>query len=209
MFFPFFTTFIIILIYIGIKRHKADISARQADEQFWKTEQEANWVRKKNIDDLDYIKIPLTSFPIGKYSDPTILACEQELVELSEKPIYNLNGISNTQLKLTYGPANLDTLSKCDTNYSTLVSLLANYSEQLLALGDEANAIAVAEYAIAIGSDVGKTFELLAGIYEQTNDTAKLEALQHAARSLHSIRRNSILRKLGVDPDAAVNNNQE
>ncbi|MDD6037537.1 MAG: hypothetical protein PUD20_01870 [bacterium] len=203
MILPFFTIFIVILIFLGIKRHKADALARQTDEDFWKTEQEANWVRKKNIDDLDYIKIPFDSFPIGKYSDPVILACEQELKELSGKLICNLNGISNTQLKLTYGPANLDTLSQCDTNYSTLVSLLANYSEQLFALGDYTNAETVAEYAVSIGSDVGKTFELLASIYAQTNDTAKLEALQNAARNLHSIRRNSILRKLGVDPDTA------
>ena len=52
------------------------------------------------------------------------------------------------------------------------------------------------EYSLSLGSDIGKTYELLATIYEYEGQPEKINALYESAEKITSIRRNSILRKL-------------
>ncbi|MBO5247521.1 MAG: hypothetical protein J6B28_09710 [Eubacterium sp.] len=205
MLLPFLTIFIVITVYIAIRRNAAMRKEQQLFENFVAREQEANWTRKQDISNLAYIKLPLEQLPLGKYDDEILHNYESALCDLSLQPICNLNGISNTELKLRYGVANLNTLSQCDTNYSTLVSLLANYGEKLYELSHYAEATQVLEYAISLGSDVGKTYDLLATLYKYEGQIEKIDALYKSAEELSSIRRNSILRKL----DAHLHPQQE
>lgn len=196
MLLPFLAIFIIVTIYIAIRRSSAMHSEQQVWEDFRAREQEANWTRKQDISNLAYIKLPLDALPLGKFEDDVLTSYETALRDLSTQPICNLNGISNTDLKLRYGAANLNVLSQCDTNYSTLVSLLANYGEKLFELSHPAEAKQVLEYSLSLGSDVGKAYELLATIYEYEGQPEKINALCESAQKITSIRRNSILRKL-------------
>ena len=196
MLLPFLAVFIIVTIYIAIRRNSAMRSEEKVWNEFREREQEANWTRKQDISNLAYIKLPLDSLPLGKFEDEALVSYEHALRDLSTQPICNLNGISNTDLKLRYGAANLNTLSQCDTNYSTLVSLLANYGEKLFELSHPAEAKQVLEYSLSLGSDIGKTYELLATIYEYEGQPEKINALYESAEKITSIRRNSILRKL-------------
>ena len=196
MLLPFLAVFIIVTIYIAIRRNSAMRSEEKVWNEFREREQEANWTRKQDISNLAYIKLPLDSLPLGKFEDEALVSYEHALRDLSTQPICNLNGISNTDLKLRYGAANLNTLSQCDTNYSTLVSLLANYGEKLFELSHVEEARQVLEYALSLNSDVAKTYELLATIYEYEGQPEKINALYESAEKITSIRRNSILRKL-------------
>lgn len=196
MLLPFLAVFVIVTIYIAIRRSSAMRSEQQVWEDFRNREQEANWTRKQDISNLAYIKLPLDALPLGRFTDEALVSYEQALRDLSTQPICNLNGISNTDLKLRYGAANLSTLSQCDTNYSTLVSLLANYGEKLFELNHPLEAGQVLEYSLSLGSDVGKAYDLLATIYEYVGEPEKIDDLYRSAEKITSIRRNSILRKL-------------
>ena len=196
MLLPFLAIFIIVTIYIAIRRNSAMRSEENVWENFREREQEANWTRKQDISNLAYIKLPLDTLPLGRFDDEVLKNYEDALYDLSTQPICNLNGISNTDLKLRYGAANLNTLSQCDTNYSTLVSLLANYGEKLFELSHPDEARQVLEYSLSLGSDIGKTYELLATIYEYEGQPEKINALYESAEKITSIRRNSILRKM-------------
>ena len=204
MLLPFLAVFIIITIYIAIRRSSAMRSEQKVWNDFREREQEANWTRKQDISNLAYIKLPLSDLPLGKFDDEVLSSYESALRDLSTQPICNLNGISNTDLKLRYGAANLNALSQCDTNYSTLVSLLANYGEKLFELSHPEEAKQVLEYALSLDSDVGKTYELLATIYEYEGQPEKIDALYKSAEKITSIRRNSILRKLEEHLDPAA-----
>ena len=196
MLLPFLAIIIIVTIYIAIRRSSAMRSEENVWENFREREQEANWTRKQDISNLAYIKLPLDTLPLGRFDDEVLKNYEDALYDLSTQPICNLNGISNTDLKLRYGAANLNTLSQCDTNYSTLVSLLANYGEKLFELSHPDEARQVLEYSLSLGSDIGKTDELLATIYEYEGQPEKINALYESAEKITSIRRNSILRKM-------------
>ena len=177
MLLPFLAVFIIVTIYITIRRSASTRSEQKLWDDFRQREQEANWTRKQDISNLAYIKLPLDTLPLGRFQDETLASYESALRDLATQPICNLNGISNTDLKLRYGAANLNALSQCDTNYSTLVSLLANYGEKLFELSHPEEAKQVLEYALSLDSDVGKTYELLATIYEYEGQPEKIDAL--------------------------------
>lgn len=196
MLLPFLCIFIIVTIYITIRMHGSKRREQDMWDDFLKKEQEANWTRKQDISDLAYIKLPLEALPLGKYDDEDLQGFEEALRELSTQPICNLNGISNTDLKLRYGVANLSALSQCDTNYSTLISVLANYGEKLYEFSHPEAAKQVLEYALTLGTDVGKTYELLATLYEYEGHPEKIDVLYEYAKKINSIRKNSILRKL-------------
>ena len=196
MLLPFLAVFIIVTIYITIRRSASTRSEQKLWDDFRQREQEANWTRKQDISNLAYIKLPLDTLPLGRFQDETLASYESALRDLATQPICNLNGISNTDLKLRYGAANLNALSQCDTNYSTLVSLLANYGEKLFELSHPEEAKQVLEYSLSLGSDVGKAYELLATIYDYEGQPEKINALYESAEKITSIRRNSILRKL-------------
>lgn len=196
MLLPFLTIFIILTIYIAIRRSSAMNREQKVWDDFFKREQEANWTRKQDISNLAYIKLPLDTLPLGKYEDEALQSYESALRDLSAQPICNLNGISNTTLKLNYGAANLQALSQYDTNYSTLVSLLANYGEKLFEMSHPCEAAQVLEYSLSLGSDIGKAYDLLATIYKYEGHPEKINALLETAEKITSIRKNTILRRL-------------
>ncbi len=176
-----------ILIFLAIKRHKITKQIANKEEDYIKREHDANFARKQDISGLDYIVIP-----------ENIIALDPRLAELAatDKSILNLTGQTNTDLKLAYGVANLETLSKCDENFCTLVSVLAELESQYFESGDNDNALLVGEYAVSIGSDVAKTYEILYKIYSANNQADKIEELREKASALNSIRKDAILNRL-------------
>ncbi len=67
--------FIIVVILSFLFRHNvARVSKRDAEreEAFWERETEANNVRKKPLDDLHYITIPINSLPFFSGIDSTL-----------------------------------------------------------------------------------------------------------------------------------------
>ena len=208
MLLPLLGIFVIVTAYIAIRQRQATNAEHETWDQFRAREQDANWTRKQDISNLAYIRLPIDRLPLGRYDDEALASYETALRDLSTQPICNLNGISNTDLKLRYGAANLNTLSQCDTNYSTLVSLLANYAEKLYELSHISGAKEVLEYAISLGTDVAKTYDLLATIYEYEKTPEKIHVLYESAEKISSIRRDAILRKLETylnrEPEASL-----
>lgn len=187
---------IIFVVWFAYQRKKGAKDLKQNKEDFWETEAKANSVRKKNIDSLDYIVINPDSFPFPITDDPILNECREKLVGLSEKKVYNLTGITNTQLKLMYGSPNLTLLSECDENFTFLVRTLHLYGKRLLELGYEKDAQKVLEFAIKIRTDISDTYKLLCGIYKKNGDTAKIENLLSVAESLNSLNKKNIITHL-------------
>ena len=88
-------------------------------KSFWDKERKANSTVIKDIGNLDYITIPLDKIPV-KLETST----EKAIFSLAEKPMLNFVGMSNTDLKLAYGTANLDILTEYENNFLEYVALL-------------------------------------------------------------------------------------
>ena len=168
-----------------IKRTKQ--LGEQQSSQFWEREAKADTVRKQDISHLDYIYIPIETLPFGLDASPQAKAFEETIRQLDQSQILNLNKYTNTDLKMTYGAANLAFLTECDERYTLLIRTLYQWSCLLLEDGYLSAAIRIAEYSIDIGSDISGCYYMLADYYQSVNDREALEQLRQTADSLDGI----------------------
>lgn len=196
MAFPFLGLFIIFLSVAAYYRKRATAQQKKVTEDFWSREDQANQIRRKDISNLPYITIPLGKFPIGISDDEELTDYENDLKTLASRKILNLSHQSNTDLKLAYGPANLPALSEYDQNYTTLLRNLVAYADCLIKNGFKAEAVPVLEFGISIDSDIRANYTLLAELYKEQGNTAKIQKLIDKAASLDSMMRSAILEQL-------------
>lgn len=183
---------------LAVKVGSATTSKMEKDQEeaFWEREREANSVRRKPIDHLDYIKIPDT-LPFETASTNDIIeGAVAQIKALSSEKILNLTGYTNTDLKLKYGTANITELTEYDNHYTTLVTTLQKWADALLDANLEKEAVSVMEYSVSIGCDIGKPYRLLAVRYLKENRIDDYESLIAKAEELRSINKNSIVRSL-------------
>lgn len=208
-----------LLIFLLNKRHsKMEKSMKDA---FWKREEEANHTRRKSLDNLPYITIPLEELPLachitddtadvrntGNAADVRNIGdtaaneaiseeCKEILRSLSTQKIVNLTGYTNTDLKLSYGTANITCLTEYDQNYTLLVSTLQKWAEALYRGGAKKECRQVLEYAVSVGTDVSHTYFLLADLYDEEGESDLKCSLIEKASGLSSLSSKVIVRTL-------------
>ena len=195
--YPFLASILILCALFYYENKKADKKFRNSKEAFWERESLANSTRKKPLDDLTYIIPDLASLPTDiECDDPIIKEKVSDLVSLSEEKIVNFTGMTNTDLKLKYGVANLPFLQQCDNNYTVFVRTLQEWAERLYALGYSNEALCVARYAIDQGTDISKSYFLAADIYLSNGRPDQINDLIKAAETINTPLKNSIISTL-------------
>lgn len=184
------------LVTLTLKIKISDRKNRITKQEFLDLESQANLTRKQPLDDLDYITIPLNKLPFYENENEDIISYQNEIKALADKTIVNLTGMSNTDLKLTYGAANLDILSEYDRNFTELVRLLYMWGQNLYDNGKVNDAKTVLEFAIDCRTDVSKNYILLANIYKDKGELSKINNLINSANELNSLMKNSIINNL-------------
>lgn len=195
--FPFFASFIVFCIWLGyeIKKHR-NLEEKSMDE-FWEKEAAANNTRRKPLDDLDYIQIPLEDLPMDVLADdPQVKEYHETLISLSGNPIVNFSGISNTDLKLQYGAPNIAALTLYDQRYTILARTLQSLAAALYEKGYVTEACTVLEFAISTRTDVSASYKLLITVYKELGQAEKIPDLLPVAQSLTSGLKNSIIRMI-------------
>lgn len=195
--FPFLASFIVLIITITLTSKRAEKKRNKRNEEFWERERRANSVRKKSLEDLEYISIPFESLPMNTaVDDETVSACQRDLESLRDEKIVNFTGFSNTDLKLEYGTANITVLSQYDQNYTLFVRTLQTWAKRLHELGYHDEALAILEYAVATRTDISASYYLAASIYHEKGQDDKIKHLLFVAENLQSAMKNAIVRTL-------------
>ena len=190
-------TFLVICLIVAFSVRSTKNKYEQEERAFWEKERAANSVRRKSLDGLDYITIPMDSLPTGLHTDnDTIASCIDTIGELSKSPVVNLTGISNTDLKLKYGAPNITLLTLYDQRYTLLASTLQKWAAALIELNEKEAARTVLEYAVSTKTDVSSTYKSLASIYSESGDTDSIKALIPVAESLNTPLKDSIVSNL-------------
>ena len=197
---PILPIVIIFIIILTISINKSNKKMKQQTESFWEKERKANSVRKKPLDDLNYLTIPEHSMPVSKEDGHALDALDM-LKHLSSQKIVNLTGITNTDLKLTYGTANITVLTQYDQNYTQLVHALQLLAASLADNDHPKEAMEVLEYAISTKTDVSASYLLLADLYIADGQPEKIENLINTASSLDTLLAPSIVRNLKSKTD--------
>lgn len=198
--FPFFASFIVLIIWlkyeIGKSNKKKDFFLRD----FWNLENQANSVRKKPLNNLHYINIPYDLIPTDILTDnDTVKASSAQIEALRDKKILNLTGITNTELKLNYGTANFTVLSEYDQNYTELTTSIYSLASTLYENGYEKEAVRLLEFGVMTNTDISGYYRILYQYYLKQNNPAKIQWLTETAESLNSIMKEPILRLLSED----------
>lgn len=182
-------------IFLYLKFHKKTDSSSKED--FWERERAANSTRRQPLDDLNYIKIPIEEFPMSLLEDvPKAEEYKQVILSLSELPIVNFTGLSNTELKLRYGAPNLDLLIRYDQSYTLLVRTLQQWAQLLYDSGYVEEACHMLEFSVSTGTDVSSTYRLLCQIYQEQHTPEKIGSLYPIAETLNSAMQKTIVRIL-------------
>ncbi len=185
--FPFFASFIVFCIWLSYEIRKNRKNQETSTDAFWERESKANNTRRKPLDDLNYITIPFDNLPMDALEDdPVIKECRDTLYTISEGPIVNLTGISNTDLKLKYGAPNIDFLMLCDQRYTVLARTLQRFAQVLYDNALVREAQAVLEFAITTGTDISSSYKLLAKIYQTNGEKEKIRELIPIAEGLNT-----------------------
>lgn len=172
-------------------------SKNNPQKDFWEKEQAANSTRRQSLDNLDYITIPVEAFPMELLPDVSKADDYKQIIRsLSELPVVNFTGLTNTELKLRYGAPNIDLLSSYDQNYTLLVRTLQQWAQLLYDAGHIDEARHMLEFAVSTGTDVSATYRLLCQIYKEQHTPEKIGNLYPVAEVLKSATQKTIVRIL-------------
>ena len=192
--FYFFASFIVFCVWLGYEIHKRRNAEAKNYEAFWDREHAANSTRRKSLDGLPYIAIPVETFPFGLLpGNEQVLEYEQTIRDLAQEPIVNLTGFSNTDLKLQYGAPNIDLLSLYDQRYTTLVCTLQSWAELLYKQGQPEAARILLEFAVSTHTDIYASYNLLVRIYKESSESDKIASLLPPAQEIRSLSKNRII----------------
>ncbi len=159
----------------------------EIEREFWERERVANNTRRQPLDDLAYIKLPMDIFPMELLPDvPRVEEYRQTILSLSELPIVNFTGFTNTDLKLRYGAPNINLLTAYDQSYTLLVRTLQQWAQALYDGGYPKEACQLLEFSVSTGTDVSATYRLLCKIYQEQGTPEKIADLYPIAETLNS-----------------------
>ncbi len=195
--FPFFASFIVFIIWLAYEIRKHNRINKKTQDSFWEKEALANSVRKKSLENLSYITIPIASLPMNLMAEDEIMKDIYKTISiLKDQKIVNFTGYSNTELKLQYGAPNITALTEYDQNYTLLARTLQKWAELLYKNSYINESKSVLEFAVSTHTDVSKTYKLLADIYFSEGDFNGIKRLTDTASTLNSVMKNAIVRTL-------------
>lgn len=183
----FLSSLIVFCGLIAYENRKHKKIVEKSEKDFWEKERKANNTRKKSLETLDYITIPYEKLPMDILIEDTEIAeCHKLLKQLSTQKIVNLTGFTNTELKLKYGTANINSLSDYDQNYTLMVVTLQKWAERLYTSGYIKEARLVLEFSISTSTDVSHSYYLLADIYDANGESEKKLSLIQTAEKVNT-----------------------
>lgn len=202
---PIFLAFTLLFaVYLHYQIRKIDKS-KSEKENLIEIESKANSTRKADISKLNYVNLPLETLPLNKALElegadenlrEEILSCEKKILSMKDIKILNLTGISNTDLKLKYGVANLPFLIQYDENFSKLSRILSKWGRLLYESKDYKAAKSVLEFAVSIKCDIEDIFIFLGKIYKIEKNMTALSSLKNQIDCFDDGRRANLLQKL-------------
>lgn len=166
---------LIIFVAVASKRHGRNQDAINA--RFLEAEREANSARRREIEPEHFFEPDFSALPEMGDADPhsVLRAAKRKMLRFAEP-------LSNLELKKKYGPANLESITAYEENFSDFLKSLGEWAKALRESGNQNGAMQVLAYAIGLGSELRGTYRLAADIFWERRDARSLGQLLAAAR---------------------------
>lgn len=181
--------FFVIIFHAFLRSTKKE-SYRQT-KKFLDDEEASNNVRKKPIGEDSFFVPDLTVLPIKEYTAeetekfPVAASRQKKLIEASKnKMIRFKEPKSNRDIKFQFGTTSIETIAQYEENYSRYMYALLNWAESLIEAGNPEEARQILSASIEQGSEISKSYTLLADIYFQNKDKPKMEELYETVNKI-------------------------
>lgn len=197
--------FVWFLIAIFIFQHhlrKSSKAQEKVSSAFWNKEESSLVVRKKALEPEAYVQIHLTQADLKSQDYYQALGVEElyrqdrYLRDLMTQPMVNFEHVSNTDLRLTYGTAMITMIETYEDTFNAYTATLYKMGDKLMKVEDHDYACKLLEEAVAVGTENGKCYLLLAKHYKATNQAVALENLIKKANDLKSLTKDALLKEL-------------
>ncbi len=143
-------------------------------DEFVERERSANSARRKDIDETLFFTPNLDALPRGDAESRAY----KRVLETSERKMLRFERpVTNTELKLAYGPSQIEDIAWMEENYQEYIRALIYWAEELNENGNKDGALNVLEYALEQGADFKRGYTLAADIYAERGDTWNLKKL--------------------------------
>ena len=194
---PLFTTIVLVAGFIFIFMKSTSTKPDNGIKSFLDKERRANNTLKQPLDNLGFVKVPLDAIPSPEPAvNEKCASLIGEIKLLADKKIVNLTGISNTDLKLTYGAANLPLLTEYDQNFTALCKNLFDLGCEYKNAGMTDEAIATLNVAVNLGTDISGNYTTLAEMYAEKGLYVEIQRLINCADNIRSLTKRSTITKL-------------
>ncbi len=162
---------------------RSNVRSKKVNEAFWERERSSYKAPARPTDDLEFVSFP-PDLPLDiETAEPVLRECQETLKILSKEKVINLSGITNTDIRLSYGKENLPELSKADARYVTLLRCLNVLAAGYYRSGYRKEAIRLLEFALSAGSDIKMSWLNLGRYYLEEDDLESLSSLIETANA--------------------------
>lgn len=166
-------------------------------------EHDALFARNKDISGLQLFTPDISSLPFSgedssddTLSDPKLTTLEEKVIASSKEPMLDLHHMSNTDIKIAYGPANFPTLSGYDQNYMYYTRDVFQWGRYLFEKNMYDKARIVLEYTLKLSKDISGVYTMLGKIYLSDGEVELITGLIHLAGQSDMISKNSVCNSL-------------
>ena len=166
-FIPFF-----VLIWFAIMMAYSNRNRRKALDNLLEQEIKANAARRKDIDPAFFFTPDMNALPPFAPGDKQ---AEKAAAFASNTMLRLPYAMTNTELKLAYGPGQLENIAQYEENYQYFIRLLIEWAEGLIEKDNKKDALRILEYTIDMGSEYRKSYILAADLY---TDDEKINELR-------------------------------
>jgi hypothetical protein len=143
-------------------------------DAFLESEREANNARRRDIDNELFYEADLSALPLKNDGSKQE---EKVKTRAALKMIRFPRRMTNLELKMAYGPSQLDLIALYEENFNRYISALIELAEHLLTGGQDKDALRILEHTVELGSEYRKSYTLTANCYAEARDEEKLAAL--------------------------------
>jgi hypothetical protein len=146
------------------------------------------YIPKREISEDLFYKPDVSLLPVKDYGEgdserPSAAALTQvnALNCASAKMIRLPFPLTNDEIKKEFGTANLEFVAACEENYTRFMQAMTRWAQTLLDSGEYGDAELVLTACVNGGSDLSKTYIMLADIYAVADNAEKLNELYDIA----------------------------
>lgn len=174
-----FVLFVIFLFVFHFRIRSIDEKTEKKDSEFWEKEEYANSIRKKKELPLFHIDLEDVHFIENADTDEEneILALQEEVMEFSGLPMMNCENKTNIDLKIEYGPSNLQPIIESEQNFIDFQKTILTLGKKLYDMNKIEESISILEKGVQYGSGYDDNYIILCNLYVQIQEKNRIRDL--------------------------------